>query len=82
MEPIGENIARIRRRRGLTQEELAERAEQVFGEDRVRRAARLDEAIDLAVALADEGDPLDSGVVVTGSVVTVGEAGILLKAGR
>lgn len=84
MEPVVEVLVVTRNSspRSMSVEELAERAEQVFGEDRVRRAARLDEAIDLAVALADEGDPLDSGVVVTGSVVTVGEAGILLKAGR
>jgi dihydrofolate synthase/folylpolyglutamate synthase len=45
---------------------------------------RLDDAIDSAVRIAeDEGDHLGgSGVLVTGSIVTVGEARGLLRGDR
>jgi dihydrofolate synthase/folylpolyglutamate synthase len=45
---------------------------------------RLDDAIEAAVQLAEEGEEQigGSGVLVTGSVVTVGEARTLLGAGR
>ncbi|HUL28266.1 MAG TPA: hypothetical protein VLW44_21085, partial [Streptosporangiaceae bacterium] len=58
---------------------------EVFGPDRVRAADRLDDAIDIAVGLADEtaADGLgSSGVLVTGSVVTAGDARSLLRAGQ
>lgn len=61
---------------------LAELAGPVFGPDRVRPAARLDDAIELAVGLADEasaGTPGSAGVLVTGSVVTAGDARQLLR---
>jgi len=57
-------------------------AAEIFGEDRVRSAARLDDAIDAAVALADEagaaGVPSGVGVLVTGSVIGAGDARRLL----
>ena len=57
----------------------------VFGEDRVIRGRRLDDAIDAAVALADEATaedlPGSSGVLVTGSVITAGDARRLLAPG-
>jgi dihydrofolate synthase/folylpolyglutamate synthase len=55
----------------------------VFGPDRVTTASRLDEAIDTAIALADEAAGQDvgsAGVLVTGSVITAGEARVLLGA--
>jgi len=63
---------------------LAETATAIFGEDRVSVAPRLAEALDQAAALAEAGeafgDPLGAGaVLVTGSVVTVGEARTLLS---
>jgi dihydrofolate synthase/folylpolyglutamate synthase len=69
--------------RALPADELAAAAREIFGEDRVSVARRLSEAIDQAAALAEAGeafgDPLGSGaVLVTGSVVTVGEARSLL----
>ncbi|HEU5038538.1 MAG TPA: folylpolyglutamate synthase/dihydrofolate synthase family protein [Nocardioides sp.] len=69
--------------RALPAEELAAAAREIFGEDRVTVARRLSDAIDQAAALAEAGeafgDPLGSGaVLVTGSVVTVGEARTLL----
>jgi folylpolyglutamate synthase/dihydrofolate synthase len=75
--------------RAMPAQELAELAVDYFGEDRVRVAGRLDEAIDLAVSLADEADsdpagsghPGSTGVLVTGSVVTAGDAQQLLSPG-
>jgi dihydrofolate synthase/folylpolyglutamate synthase len=69
--------------RAMPAHELAEAARAVFGEDRVSVAPRLSDAIDQAAALAEAGeafgDPLGSGaVLVTGSVVTVGEARTML----
>lgn len=64
--------------RALPAEELAAQAEEIYGEDRVTVEPRLADAIDRAVALAEEGSSSGSiatgGVLVTGSVVTVGEA--------
>lgn len=70
--------------RALPAAELAEIAATVFGPDRVSVAERLDDAIELGVALADEADaasgggPGQAGVLVTGAIVTAGEARVLL----
>jgi dihydrofolate synthase/folylpolyglutamate synthase len=66
--------------RGLSADELAAAAVPLFGADRVTVEPRLDDAIDAAVRLAEEDDDVvvGSGVLVTGSVVTVGEARVLL----
>jgi dihydrofolate synthase/folylpolyglutamate synthase len=67
--------------RGLSADELAAAAVPMFGVDRVTVEPRLDDAIEVAVRLAEEtGDDVLSGtgVLVTGSVVTVGEARTLL----
>jgi len=67
--------------RGLSADELAGVAVPIFGADRVTVEARLDDAVEAAVRLAeDTGDDILSGagVLVTGSVVTVGEARTLL----
>jgi dihydrofolate synthase/folylpolyglutamate synthase len=67
--------------RGLSVDELAAAAVPIFGPDRVTVEARLDDAIEAAVRLAeDTGDDVlaGTGVLVTGSVVTVGEARTLL----
>ena len=70
--------------RALAAERLAEAAVEIYGADRVSVAPRLEDALDQAAALAEAGeafgDPLGSGaVLVTGSVVTVGEARRLLR---
>lgn len=67
--------------RAMRVDDLRELAVEVFGEDRVAVEDRLDDAIDTAVALA-EGEAAygGAGVLVTGSVVTVGEARLLLGA--
>jgi len=65
--------------RAMPVDELAALAVEVFGADRVQVEPRLDDAVDAAVTLAeDEGDLVGAGVLVTGSVFTVGEARILL----
>ena len=70
--------------RAMPAAELAQVAADIFGEHRVRLAPRLDDAIEQAVTLAETGGALgesigSGGVLVTGSVVTVGEARILLR---
>jgi dihydrofolate synthase/folylpolyglutamate synthase len=68
--------------RSLDPEQTAELAAEIFGEDRVQFAERLDDAIEAAVALADEAvaetGPGSGGVLVTGSVITAGDARRLL----
>ncbi|MET0524656.1 MAG: folylpolyglutamate synthase/dihydrofolate synthase family protein [Nocardioides sp.] len=72
--------------RAMRAEELGVAAREVFGEDRVTVAPFLPDAIDQAVAIAESGtagSSLGSGaVLITGSVVTVGEARHLLKGPR
>ena len=66
--------------RALPADELAAVAVEVLGADRVSVAPRLPDAIEEAIALAEEEGALGgSGVVVTGSVVTVGQARVLLR---
>ncbi|MDT4936961.1 MAG: dihydrofolate synthase / folylpolyglutamate synthase [Pseudonocardiales bacterium] len=67
--------------RAMPADELARHAVGVFGADRVSVEARLDDAIENAVRLAEEtadGVLSGAGVLVTGSVVTAGEARLLL----
>ncbi|MGA4545026.1 bifunctional tetrahydrofolate synthase/dihydrofolate synthase [Uniformispora flossi] len=69
--------------RAMPVDELAALAVEIFGEDRVEVVPRLDDAIDAAVALAEDGGDLGgAAVLVTGSVVTVGEARVLLTGER
>jgi dihydrofolate synthase / folylpolyglutamate synthase len=70
--------------RSMPTAELAALAAEVLGPDRVTVAERLDDAIELGVTLADEADatgeggPGKAGVLITGSVVTAGDARALL----
>jgi dihydrofolate synthase/folylpolyglutamate synthase len=69
--------------RALPADELAATAVAVFGADRVTVEPRLDDAIEAAVRLAEQnpdGVLSGSGVLITGSVVTAGEARTLLGA--
>jgi dihydrofolate synthase/folylpolyglutamate synthase len=71
--------------RRLPADDLAAEAVPLFGSERVSVEPRLDDAIETAVRLAeDTGDDLlsGSGVLITGSVVTVGEARLLLGGER
>ncbi len=75
--------------RSMPAADLAELARPVFGPDRVHVAARLDDAIEVAVGLADAavagpGDAAGAGpaagpvILITGSVYTAGDARLLL----
>ena len=67
--------------RRLPVDDLAALAVEIFGAERVAVESRLDDAIETAVRLAEESDDPQlggSGVLITGSVVTAGEARTLL----
>jgi dihydrofolate synthase/folylpolyglutamate synthase len=87
MEPVISDLVVTRNssERSMPPEELAELAADIFGPDRVREAARMDDAIETAVALADEVPEEDvpggGGVLITGSVITAGDARLLLLPG-
>ena len=71
--------------RAMAADELAAVAVEVFGADRVIVEPRLDDALETAVRLAEDGADgvlVGAGVLVTGSVVTAGEARTLLQPGR
>jgi dihydrofolate synthase/folylpolyglutamate synthase len=90
LEPLVDSVVVTRNSspRSMEVAKLAELAEAVFGPDRVRSAPRLDEAIDVAVMLADEVNAADAnsggtvpgtaGVFIAGSVITAGDARALL----
>ncbi|MEI7779005.1 MAG: folylpolyglutamate synthase/dihydrofolate synthase family protein [Actinomycetes bacterium] len=66
--------------RALAVAALFELAGEVFGFDRVTQVPRLIDAIDVAVALAEEaGEVGGAGVLITGSVATAGEARALFS---
>ncbi len=67
--------------RSVEVEDLAVIARDVFGDDRVHVAERLDDALVLAAERAEAPDRPGSGVLVTGSITLVGEARTLLRAG-
>jgi dihydrofolate synthase/folylpolyglutamate synthase len=73
--------------RSMPAADLAEVAIGIFGNDRVSHTASLEDAIDQAAALAEAGGAFgeaigSGGVLVTGSVVTVGEARAMLRSRR
>lgn len=70
--------------RALPADDLAAVAVEIFGAERVVVEPRLDDAIETAIGLAEEGEAQlgGSGVLITGSVVTAGDARTLLGAGR
>lgn len=66
--------------RTLPADELAADAVDVFGAERVEVVPRMDDALDTAITLAEEeGDLGGAGILVTGSIVTVGDARTLLR---
>jgi len=68
-------ICAPRSRRALPAEELAALAREVFGDDRVSVADSVSDAIDIAATIAEQqADYGGAGVLVTGSVVLVGQA--------
>jgi len=73
--------------RSMSAAALGRAAAEVFGEDRVSVVPDLADAIDRAATLAEAGEAINvsigaGAVLVTGSVVTVGEARSLLKGRR
>jgi folylpolyglutamate synthase/dihydrofolate synthase len=84
LEPLLDDIVVTRNssERSMEPDDTAELAEEIFGEDRVQIAAQLDDAIEAAVTLADEAveenGPGSGGVLITGSVITAGDARRLL----
>jgi dihydrofolate synthase / folylpolyglutamate synthase len=87
LEPLLSDIVVTRNSsdRSMDPGEVAELAAEIFGEDRVQTAERLDDAIEAAVALADEAvaetGPGSGGALITGSVITAGDARRLLVPG-
>lgn len=84
-EPLMQTIVCTRNsfERSMPASELGEIASEVFGEDRVLVVPRLDDALSEAVRLAEENASAlgSGGVLVTGSVITAGEARVLLGGG-
>ncbi len=90
LEPVAAQLVVTRNSsaRSMDPAKLAELAGAVFGPDRVTVAARLDEAIEAAVALADDAAaaradhggaaPGGPAILITGSVITAGDARLLL----
>ncbi len=82
-EPIMETVVCTRNsfvERSMPAEELGELAMEIFGEDRVLVRPHLIDAIDDAIRLAEENAIAmgTGGVLITGSVITAGEARTLL----
>ncbi|MFD3399919.1 bifunctional folylpolyglutamate synthase/dihydrofolate synthase [Kribbella sp. NPDC058693] len=84
-EPIMETVVCTRNsfvERSMPAEELGELAAEVFGEERVLVRPHLIDAIDDAIRLAEENAVAlgSGGVLITGSVITAGEArGLLVR---
>ncbi|MFB9929912.1 bifunctional folylpolyglutamate synthase/dihydrofolate synthase [Amycolatopsis halotolerans] len=81
LEPVVSDVVVTRSSspRSLPVEDLAEMASSIFGEDRVLAEPDLETAIETAIGLVEQNDdpeePLaGGGVLVTGSVVTAGDA--------
>ncbi len=87
LEPLLSDIVVTRNSsdRSMDPGQVAELAAEIFGEDRVQTAERLGDAIEAAVTLADEAmaetGPGSGGVLITGSVITAGDARRLLGPG-
>lgn len=71
-------VTRASSPRAMEVDDLAEIARDVFGEDRVHVRERLDDAVTLAADLAESEVERGAAVLVTGSIVLVAEARILL----
>jgi dihydrofolate synthase/folylpolyglutamate synthase len=82
LEPVLDEvvITRSTSPRAIDPDELAEVAEDVFGDDRVHVAARLDDALDTAIGRAEEGGLVGGGVLVTGSITLAADVRRLLRA--
>jgi dihydrofolate synthase/folylpolyglutamate synthase len=85
LEPVVSDLVVTRNSsdRSMDPGKLAELAAAVFGPERVHTTRRLDEALETAVTLADAASGEEgltrTGVLVTGSVITAGDARVLLS---
>jgi dihydrofolate synthase/folylpolyglutamate synthase len=88
MEPVISELVVTRNSsdRSMDPDKLEELAASVFGAERAHVARRLDDALEMAVGLADDASGEEgltvTGVLVTGSVVTAGDARLLLAPDR
>jgi dihydrofolate synthase/folylpolyglutamate synthase len=71
-------VTRSSSARSMPVGELEEIAADIFGEDRVRSAQRLDEALEAAVTMAEEDGSPVGGVIATGSIPLAAEVRLLL----
>lgn len=80
LEPVLDEVVVTRSSspRSTLPEDLAEVAADLFGEHRVTIAQRLDEAIDVAVGLAESGGEPSTGILATGSITLVADVRTLL----
>jgi len=83
LQPVVDSVVVTTNRssRAMDVDELAAVAVEVFGDSRVEVASRLDDAIEAAVTTAEEDGNVGGGVLVTGSIVTVGAARRMLAPG-
>lgn len=84
LEPVADAVVITRNSspRAMPAERLGAIASEIFGEERVRVARDMPDAIEAAVELAEsdlDGELAGAGVLITGSVVTVADARKLLK---
>jgi dihydrofolate synthase/folylpolyglutamate synthase len=84
LEPVADALVVTRNSssRAMPAEELGAIAIDIFGEERVRVAPTMPDAIEAAVELAEsdlDGELSGAGVLITGSVFTVADARKLLK---
>jgi dihydrofolate synthase / folylpolyglutamate synthase len=80
LEPVLDEVVVTRSRspRAIDPADLGEIAVDVFGEDRVYVAARLDDAIDIAFGRVEEGGLVGGGVLATGSITLAADVRRLL----
>ncbi len=80
LEPVFDEVVvtRTSSPRSIDPNELGALAEEVFGEDRVHVAQRLDEGLDVAIGLAEAGGRVGGGVLATGSVTMAADVRLLL----
>jgi dihydrofolate synthase/folylpolyglutamate synthase len=82
LEPVLDEVVVTRSTspRAIDPDELADIADDVFGDDRVHRTVRLDDALDVAIGRAEEGGLVGGGVLATGSITLAADVRRLLRA--
>jgi dihydrofolate synthase / folylpolyglutamate synthase len=82
LEPVFDQvvITRSSSSRSMPPEQLAELAEEIFGDDRVHVEQHLYQAMDVAIGLAEAGGDYGAGVLATGSVTVAADVRALFGA--